>query len=108
MSIVITLVLINDLEIYAVLIGNIAAYFLIWLYRWIDVRKILKLNVNIMLDIISWMLVIILAFLNSIIISILAKLLIDISILCLILIINRKIYMDLLKYIIRIIKKKVF
>lgn len=107
-SIVITLVLINDLEIYAVLIGNIAAYFLIWLYRWIDVRKILKLNVNIMLDIISWMLVIILAFLNSIIISILAKLLIDISILCLILIINRKIYMDLLKYIIRIIKKKVF
>ena len=49
------------LGIYAIMYGNIVAYFAIWLYRWLDVRKIVSLEVNMKADVLSWLLLIVLA-----------------------------------------------
>ena len=56
--------LIHVIGIYAVMVGNILAYFLIWLYRWLNVKRIIRLKVNLVSDVISWILLIGLAVLT--------------------------------------------
>lgn len=45
---------IQTLGVYGVIISNIVSYLVIWLYRWIDVKKYVKIETNMVKDIFSW------------------------------------------------------
>lgn len=51
-----SIVTINSIGIMGVIIGNLLSYFIIWLYRWIDVKKFVKIETNILKDILAWIL----------------------------------------------------
>lgn len=40
--------------IFAIIIGNVISYFVIWLYRWIDVKKYVTIKTNVFRDFFSW------------------------------------------------------
>lgn len=57
-----SLTLVRFWGINAILYGNIAAYIAIWLYRWLDVKKHVKIKANMISDISSWAVLLLLSF----------------------------------------------
>lgn len=57
-TIVFSLCTIRTWGVYGVLWGNVLSYFCIWLYRWLDVKRIVNIKVNLFKDAASWVLLI--------------------------------------------------
>lgn len=47
-------VTIRTFGIMGIIWGNVLSYFAIWLYRWIDVKKFVKIDINLVKDVIGW------------------------------------------------------
>ncbi len=44
--------------VYGIIAGNLISYFFIWLYRWLDTKKLVKLRIQLGTDIAAWILLI--------------------------------------------------
>lgn len=100
LSILVSILGIPYLGVYAVIIGNMVAYFSIWLYRWIDVKKIVELKITLYRDIISWICLILLAVAVMLIEDYLILVLLELVLMTLIVIC----YRDIINIAIRSIK----
>lgn len=54
-SLTVSFLTVKHFGVYGIITGNIFAYFVIWLYRWIDVRKFVKIKANMVVDCICWL-----------------------------------------------------
>lgn len=102
-TIVISLLTVNRYGVYGIMIGNIISYFVIWLYRWIDIKKFVTLDVKLYIDIICWFILLCQALVVIFIDRQLLMYTINFILLLLILLINRQTATLIIKKIKKII-----
>ncbi len=94
---------IKNLGIMGVIAGNIVSYFVIFLYRYIDTRRFVKLNVNMFKDVLGWLLLFVQSFAVMYLENALLSYSVNIVCVLLIMLLNK----DLLIMLINGIKNKV-
>ncbi len=89
-TVVFSFLTVKKLGVSGIIWGNVLAYFTIWLYRWLDVKKIVKLDVNLFIDAIGWGILIAQALVVVYVKNSLLSYGINILLLLLVILINRK------------------
>ena len=105
-SLAFSFALIRFLSIWAIIIGNIFGYFVIWLYRAIGVKKFAVLRINYLQDIVSWALLAFLALLNTMDAPIHVLIIVDIIVLSTIFAFNYKFLKNILLKMFKMRKKE--
>lgn len=107
-TVVFSLLTVKSIGVMGIIIGNLLSYFIIWVYRWIDVKKYVSLEVNLLGDLATWAALIILAivvmFAKTAIIIVVTSILVFV----LLMLINHKTIVQIIKTLLERIKNKRF
>lgn len=64
-TVVFAIATVRFIGVYGVIVGNLVAYFIIWLYRWLDTKRLVRLHIQLATDIAAWILLIVQALIMT-------------------------------------------